>query len=119
MSFKRTTLAPDVEVSFLTTPLPPIKPNPAAIHGRLADHAKQSPAQLWKTPLQFQPCSHGAASSLSLAMLDILSKDIINTYSIESVEPASDQASRLWTLTKCRKKQHHTTTHSSQIVSFS
>ena len=33
------------------------------------------------------PCTKGAANSLSLAMLDVLSKDIINPYSIESVDP--------------------------------
>ena len=35
------------------------------------------------------PCTNGAASSLSLAMLDVLAKDIINPYSIESVEPTT------------------------------
>ena len=59
--FQKDILKPTVQVLFLTTPLPP--------------------------PHLPKPCTNGAAGSLSLAMLDVLSKDIINPYSIESVDP--------------------------------
>ena len=43
------------------------------------------------------PCTKGAANSLSLAMLDVLSKDIINPDAEVSVEPTSIESAHCMT----------------------